>query len=202
MEKLKGRRIEITGRPVAGVSAKEVALCVILGCVAIGQLGKGRVEPIGDGAKLASTTRRASILWFCNANGSWRRLTDMLVTPRPWCISDDPAKLSAQVRLIAKAAGDRYLTERLQSWHHQRFCSLDALAGDICLHGRAKAPPEWDRKIAGAQSAQGSQIGCSYARVEMLFNMSRYASLLPGRKAAALDGQSGLLIYGATCFKE
>jgi hypothetical protein len=61
MEKLKGRRIEITGRPVAGVSAKEVALCVILGCVAIGQLGKGRVEPIG-GAKLASTTRRASIL--------------------------------------------------------------------------------------------------------------------------------------------
>jgi hypothetical protein len=62
MEKLKGRRIEITGRPVAGVSAKEVALCVILGCVAIGQLGKGRVEPIGDGAKLASTTRRASIL--------------------------------------------------------------------------------------------------------------------------------------------
>jgi homoaconitase/3-isopropylmalate dehydratase large subunit len=26
MEKLKGRRIEITGRPVAGVSAKEVAL--------------------------------------------------------------------------------------------------------------------------------------------------------------------------------
>mgnify|MGYP007039492787 CR=1 FL=1 len=109
----------------------------------------------------------------------------MRPTPRVRALSHQSPEQLAEVRLVGHSALSGDLAQGFRGGQHQPLRTLHAPTHDIGMRGMAEAFLERPAEVAVTEASESREIFQADRRGEMLFDMGRYATDLPGRESSA-----------------
>jgi hypothetical protein len=103
----------------------------------------------------------------------------VLPTPRVWGLAHPAPEELRQVRLICKAAPERYVAERILRCQHQLLCPFQPEPNDVHVRRGPEAVFESTAEMTGAQGNLLGQLLDLQRALQVLSKVAIHLSFLP-----------------------